>query len=337
MNRKFRNIIQCLTLLLSVEPAFADTNSLRIAAIDHNALVVKIGDDSFLAIANGGDVRANPVWSIDGSRVAYLQNTDSRRALGELVVVDLKGNELTRVQIEPVGENNYYNGMRFIENLQWISSNKIAVHGSLNPSQSQYYVIDVATGKVISAFIDDTSSATFSPIHFAYQSGSPQWGKEDTRKATLFVDNQQIFPTGGHQPYVDYLSSPPWSPDGRSLAAVVQNHPHTVSSLIVWRDGVVNELLLPLDQTYDKIDLFWKGNRVYVKAEKTGQLQPSFVWSSDAAGLSLTVLDPATIINPAIEARVYKEKLSKELRGAGFYYHDLWCSTCVLNVLPRKY
>lgn len=309
----------------SAEPA----DALQAAGIDHGALVVRAGLGPLRVVQAGGAVRMLPVWSPDGGRIAFIQASDRRQALAELVVVSSAGVELARVAIEPVLADTAYAGMRFVEAVRWLSADRVAVRGSLNPSQSQYYVVDVMAGRVVDDFTDDRSAAAFSPDgrHVAAQSGSPHFLPADKRVPQLAVDGQPVFAGQGRRD-ADIVSEPRWSSDSRSLAWLLRQRSSGATSLAVWQDGVLQESALPLASSA-RPTLFWRGARVVVT---DGKAQ---AFSADARAAGLKAVPAATAIDPQAAARSQRERLQAEARAAGMTQPDLWCRACGLEVLPR--
>ena len=78
-----------------------------------------------------------PVWSRDGTKIAYIENTNSAQALATLVIVDKFGQGLSRTAIKPLPNGEVRSGMRFVESVEWIGPEQVAVSGSVNPSTTE--------------------------------------------------------------------------------------------------------------------------------------------------------------------------------------------------------
>lgn len=221
---------------VSAQPA---DSAIQIAGIDHGSLMVRDGVAAPARMVHGGGPgRALPAWSPDGERIAFVQATDRQVGLADLVVVSATGVELSRVTIEPAGSGVAYAGMRAIEALRWVADDRIAVRGSINPSQSQYYVFDVTTKRAVADFIDDRSAAAFSPdgVHVVAHTGGPHFAHAQQRAMRLELDGQTLA-AGASGEHADILAAPRWSNDGRAFAWVVDHRATGRVTLAVWRSG----------------------------------------------------------------------------------------------------
>jgi hypothetical protein len=309
---------------------------LQVAAIDHGALVVRQGTAPFITLAKGGRPRALPVFSPDGGKIAFVQSTSPDVALADLVVVGRDGRDVVRVPIEPVREDTEYAGMRYVEQLRWLSPTKVMVRGSINPSQSQYYVADIESGKMVADFTDDESAAAFSPdgAHVATLSGSPHFTPEDKRAPSLAIDNRTVFPEKP-RPGLEFLTAPRWSPDSQALAWLVRDRAAERTALGIWHEGEVREA--PVELAADaQADLFWSGRKVILTASQPGVAAHLRAWSADETGQGLTSIDARSVSNPRAAALDLRSSLLAGLRQSGIVQPDVWCSACSLALLPRS-
>jgi hypothetical protein len=308
----------------------------RTVAIDHGALVIREADGRTVTLAKGGLARALPVWSPDGNSIAFVQSADPKVALADLVVIGRDGVERARVAIEPVLPDTAYSGMQYVESLRWISPRRVLVRGAINPSQSQYYVIDVASRSVVQDFDDDASAAAFSPDgrHLALVSGVPHFTPAARQMPVVSVDGRAIYPVPARAGLA-VVATPRWSPDSRGLAWVVRNADHTRNSLVVWHDGTVHEAPLG-DEAGGGIDLFWSGNRVLATAAVPGLRPYTRAWSADEASGVVQAVPVTAVVDPAAAAHALLGRLGGEARQAGLVQANFWCADCALQALPRE-
>ncbi|MBB2486904.1 hypothetical protein H5407_16875 [Mitsuaria sp. WAJ17] len=104
-----------------------------------------------------------PAWSRDGSRIAYIDDADPGSALAWLVVIDPQGRALSRLPIKPLAVGEGCSGMRFVESLEWLGSDRVVASGSLNPSSTESLVFDLGRNAVVAEYVDDGRGASFSP------------------------------------------------------------------------------------------------------------------------------------------------------------------------------
>lgn len=86
-----------------------------------------------------------------------------------MVVLDKLGKKLSQTEIRSEEKGVLVHHMRFLENIEWISKDKVVVSGSLNPSTIEYLVIDINRQKIVDDLIGDGPMARFSP------DGSKYW------------------------------------------------------------------------------------------------------------------------------------------------------------------
>src|SRR5579864_3801410 len=227
-----KNLALPLLLIVSSMVLSAD-RAAKVAFVKNNEIFVAKGDLQPTALTHSGVPKSLPVWSRDGSKIAFLEKTDSKRALGTLVVIDERGHQMAKIMVRPV-EKAPPQGMRFVEDLEWLDNNKVAVSGSINPSLVETAVIDLKSGAEVDSLYDDGGGPTFSPdgIHVAYQTGMPHFSPEESWHPTLTVDNHPVFPDAGS--HVRFLTAPQWAGDSSAVAIVAQNYAGTTINVVVW-------------------------------------------------------------------------------------------------------
>lgn len=85
-----------------------------------------------------------PRESLDGARIAFVEAGEG--ALGYIRLITAQGDTVKVIPFRPIGPISV-GGMRFIEDLEWVGPNRLAVSGSVNPENCEYVVLDVNTGK----------------------------------------------------------------------------------------------------------------------------------------------------------------------------------------------
>lgn len=306
-------------LALALLPAAAAPPGILEAGIRQGALLAgPLGTPPAVVVA-GGAGRALPAFSPDARRVAFVQATDRHRALADVVVVDRAGHELSRTAIEPVEPGTAYAGMRYVEALRWIGPDRILIRGSINPSQSQYYEIDAAAGRVVADVIDDESAAAVSPDgrRIATLSGSPHFTPEAEQRPVLSIDGTPVW----HGAAGTVLAAPPrFSPDGTALAWAARDGTGR-TMLLIWNGTALRRIAVPAPAGAT-LALRWPASGLTLTTTDAGHAR---AWALRGAAL-------APSLARTEEAVALRERLA---RAAGLTEPDFWCADCALRELPR--
>ena len=323
-----KNLALPLLLIVSSMVLSAD-RAAKVAFVKNNEIFAARGDSQPRALTHSGVPKSLPVWSRDGSKIAFLEKTDASRALGTLVVIDESGRQTAKIMIRPV-EKAPPQGMRFVENLEWLDNNKVAVSGSINPSLVETAVIDLKSAAEVNEIYDDGGGPAFSPdgVHFAYETGMPHFSAQESWQPTLTVDNHPVFPDPGS--HVRFLTSPQWAGNSSAVAIVAQNYEGTSLSVVVCHTSgaiSVSTLVSVANENAQTIDLFWNEGNFYVSSgERAWKL-------SDNVALELP---PGTTSNPLKQARLEQSRLMSTIHDVGGSNVDFWCQSCPLAAMPRR-
>lgn len=282
-------------------------------------------------ITNDGIQKEHPLWSKDGSRIAYLQDIDKNSALAELVVISSgSGSKVADILIRPVqtGEGN---DMRFIETLQWLTPNKIAASGSINPSTEESLVLDLNSGKELMNYYDDDGGTVYSPDgeHAAYINGAPHFAAHEETAPALNIDLNKTYPTAGFQ--VDFLSKATWNPDGTTVAIVARNRLSRAVNLVICPvASSCSQSALPAASTDEKFSLTWSADGLSVKTASAS-------WSAQGASPeALRTSTQSSALDLKQQANTLVQGWRQKIVGIGGNSVDFWCADCVLTMLPRR-
>lgn len=289
--------------------------------VKNNEIFVTADGSQPRRVTHDGIPKFLPVWSKDGSKIAFNRRVDSKQALSELVVIDENGNRIADVMIRPA-EKAPSGGMRFVENVEWISSDTVAVGGSINPGLTETLVLDLKTGEELNDIYDDDGGAIFSPdgAHVAYVDGMPHFSPQDTWQPELNIDYTPVLPKSGTREV--FLTPARWSADSHGLAVVAQDYRTKKVSVFVWHPSEAASLV-PLDLVPSgPVDLFWTGAKLYVRfMGHTWRVQ-------DGDSVEVAAESAA---DPFELAKLEEKKLESIGRDA-----DFWCQSCSLANLPRR-
>jgi WD40 repeat protein len=275
-------------------------------------------------VTRDGTEKSLPVWSQDGSLIAFVEGADSDEILGDVVVISSDGNPLNRAKLR----RDSLDGMRFIESLEWINRDDIAISGSVNPSLTETVVLNLKTQAMQGGIFDDGPGADFSPdgSHVAYASGSPHFTPEGRRQPALNIDDKRVFPPQGT--HVRFVSNRRWSPDSRQLAVVAEDFVTKRQSVVVWHNGQVITTALPLPPE-TKSEIFWKAGDLFIASGQEGLR----VVTRTGTLKRVSSQNAAQLLPQALSERSRLNHLVEELAGRDW---DFWCPACSLASLPRK-
>jgi hypothetical protein len=325
-----------LIVLLLLLAQCASTQDIKTLFVRNNELFTLGSDGSVVQITHDGIRKDRPLWSKDGSKIAYLQGIDKRRALAELIVIGAGDwNKLSDILIRPtqdgVGED-----MRFIESLEWLTPEHIAASGTINPSTEESLVIDINTGRELMNYYDDAGGVGYSPDgeHVAYVNGAPHFMPADESEPALNIDMQRVYPRPGVK--VDFLSRALWTHNGAAVAIVVKDRVSQGVRLVTCGlDSTCTEVQIPevpdervfslASSTDDEITIRSALNTWRFRIG-TGQISQSVKPTSNSSIQS----------DLSQQASTFVSHLREQIREYGGRSGDFWCANCILAELARK-
>lgn len=302
-------------------PQLGQAETILFAGVEDNQIVAGRLGEAPMQLTQEQAHKRFPVRSKDGAQIAFIQDSPDKSALADLVVIDANGRFRASWPVGYVKPGEIRSGMRFVEELEWIDDNRIAVRGSINPSTSDYEVITVSDGST-TGFADDGAGAAFSSDgkHVAYMTGAPHFGGE--RTPTLTIDDVPAatpFPAD-----IEEVERPVWSDDGRSVALMARR-PEEVTWMIAHADVEHGgNLLKPHSVPFSgRAVVHWSGSLLQVQSGT----QETYAWTSGAWALVKQNLLP-------VDSRAAGAALQRQLRAER--WGDFWCAHCALSSLPRR-
>lgn len=317
-----------LTFVALISSAQVVPSGMKIAFVKTGEIFVLENGSQPRQLTHDGVPKSLPVWSKDGSKIAFNRDVDAKRALSEVVVIDENGHPIEEVLVRPAAEAPP-EGLRYVESMEWISSDKIAVGGTQNIGLVETVVMDLKSGAEAYNILSNAGEgAVFSPdgSHFAYKDGSPHFSPEESWRPTLNVDDKPVYPeTGKH---VTFLSAPHWSSASDTLAIIAEDYQTKTIDLVVWKSsGTVSRFRLGA-AAHKAFDLFWGGTAIY--AQSGGR-----AWRLQDDIVSEVPIESA--INPIKQAELEVKRREAAIHSPGGRNDaDFWCESCSLTVLPRK-
>ena len=207
--------------------------------------------------------------SKDGGRFAFVR--ESKAELADILVMRSDGAGLREIHFRPVEAN--VSGMRGVEELEWISDQRLVASGSVNPSTAEYAVIDVETGREVAGYLVDGFGWEASPdgSHAAYVGYIPHFTPEASRRPQFCLDDECTFmkPSRNYQRadvHIEFTSKPVWSSDSSSVAITAENYETKAESVIVRPVGGRPLELAAPPGAEGSLQTSWDGNVLVVRA-----------------------------------------------------------------------
>jgi WD40-like Beta Propeller Repeat len=232
--------------------------------------VTTAGSDQARQITSDGIRKGDVILSKDGRRIAFIKESHPKELCG-LVVIRPDGTPVREIHFRPAGGLPSV-GMRFVEGLLWISNQRLALYGSMNPSTVEYAVIDVKTGEEVGGYYVDGFTLAPSPdgSHVAYEAYIPHFSAEADHRPQLCIDDECGFGkpgrgypgTGRH---IEFTSRPVWSPDGTRVAITAADYTTKLPSVIVRQPGGKTAEFAPPPDAGGGLTLSWEDNTIAIK------------------------------------------------------------------------
>ncbi len=332
-------VLVVILCALCVFPNRSSAQDIRSVMVLGNEICLKLPNGVITHLTDGGVQKDLPVWSKDGTHIAFVEKTDDFVALAKLVVIDTNGRVISEVPIKPYSRGEVESGMRYVEALEWLTGDRIVVSGSVNPSTTEYDILDLASHKVIKQFFDDGKGAAFSlnGQHYAYVSGSPHFTPVDERVPSLNVDGNPVFSDTGDR--LEFVDVPRWSEDSKSVAVLAATPETSEQNIIAWHLGetTASTFAIPFSSRAST-SIFWSHSDLYVMGESSQPRIANKVWvlAGGAVPGSWAPAGAVDLPKAAAIARAHWQQLKMAVQKAGGKEPDFWCETCDLTVLPRR-
>ena len=348
-----------LTFILGIGYAFSQSAGIKVVYRKGNNIFTIDADGQPRQLTDDSLSKGWPLWSKDGTKIAFVREIDKSVALDNLIVIDPEtGNTLANIRICPVNPGEVY-VVDYIEGIEWLTGDKIAAVGNVNPSTGQTFVYGLSDGKELMDYLDDDGGAVFSPSgeHTATMNGMQHFLQEQDREPELDIDNQRVYPAKGIHPV--FLSKAVWSEDSEKVAVVAEDYLSNQIRVVVCRvkgDCVSTKLPASVqtsgnDSEDVRFRVQWKDGRVYVtlpeyvlswtKVVLTWSLHPGDAQAISAAtppDLMPNVYDTPLSFQNKIQQLGGDKALNllRQVQKLGGVEPDFWCKDCGLARLPRE-
>ncbi len=268
---------------------------------------------------NGGNT---PVWSPDGTQIAFFVGFPYENTVGKLTIIDTTGEIIKSFGIPSRNIEEGY--IRFIDKLDWIDSNRIGVAGSMDPSTDVYRIIDITSGKEIKSYFGAKFVWSSSKDKIAMRGWYPQDAPAEIKSDYIQINEESIYPTDDEQEQEEiqkiihrFISHIYWSSDSGQLAVVDQISSGTGKNnfLVIINPATKTVKKITLSDDIKKITLiYWSDNKqlIYLIGQDKG-------WELDSATNSITQLSNEQLKAklPQYTEKLRRDKLIEDLDGQG--------------------
>jgi hypothetical protein len=113
------------------------SGQIRTVMVVGNEICMQSGNGARVFLTHDGVPKALPVLSKNGKNSAFIESAASNFALAKLIVVDSTGKSIANIPVHPFSPTEVYSGMRFVNALEWLTNDRLAVSGSINPHHNK--------------------------------------------------------------------------------------------------------------------------------------------------------------------------------------------------------
>ncbi|HLK21886.1 MAG TPA: hypothetical protein VKT81_23220, partial [Bryobacteraceae bacterium] len=184
---------------------------------ENDVLLINADGQTIAKLTRDNRPKTDLRWLPDGQHLSYLVR-DNSGAKARLVLIDLAGNQTKEISIRPRTDPPT-EGLRFIEDVSWMTQHKLRITGSINPRNCEMFDVDVDTAKESNWQVGYCGSFVASPDdnHIAHL-GLVTQGADAERTDSLEIDNGSIVYRGTRPILV--LAGPVWSQDSSQIAVL---------------------------------------------------------------------------------------------------------------------
>ncbi len=251
-------------------------------------------DHIFIADSDGNNVRQIDSdsrgkgmlrWDAARNRLAYFVHPVGGEK-ARLVVIGIGGNTIAEAVIRPPS-NPPTEGMRGVEQLEWLANGKAWIGGSINPSNCEMFDFDIQTAEESNWVFGKCGSFGRSPDgkHIAKLGAGNHFVPEDQRFDAVVLDQEDLpadlkapgrylYTGGAYKVFV--LAGPVWSPDSRNIV-VLEKRAATgeAAAVILTLDGSATRI--PVAPSFlDHPSIRWLGGKIIVgNANDSIQIEPT--------------------------------------------------------------
>lgn len=225
---------------------------------------------------------------MDERRFAFVRDTQAN-VMADIFVMQTDGKLVREILFRPAEEN--LSGMWYVEKLAWISNQRLAASGSVNPSTGEYAVIDVETGKEVARYLVDGRVWAASPdgMHAAYVGSQPRFTPDEKRRPQFCIDDEcglfKPSPYRGGDVHLEFTSKPLWSDDSKAVAIIAEEYETKTERVIVRPLGGKPVVFVAPPGLDGNLVAGWEGKAMVIRAAKR-------VWRLEPGASALVAQKP---------------------------------------------
>ena len=303
----------------TVSMTMAQGSSFKAAYERANEVFVTDSEGKTFQVTDDGVPKDLPLFSQDGTRLAFIQKSSGDQSLVKMRIVDANnGTEIASFPVRPKSKEKV-NDLRFVDRLRWLSSEKVVASGSINPTTEESIILDTKTGEELDSIYDDNGGAVFSPngTHVAYVTGSPHFLPEAARKPVVNIDNRQVYPKDTRK--IELISNIAWSDNNEDISFVISGSPTTSEVVVCSLIDRCENFGVPV--SVSRFTIQWSGSSILLNAREGS-------WSVDTKSrqFSKLVPSPSNEVPFALEGALRQAIQKQHGRSV-----DVWCDNCALR------
>lgn len=252
---------------------------------DNEIWIVNRNGSGLKQLTKDARPKHHPVWSPDASKVAYHLDFD-RSGNAEIVIIGVASGEIVNVLPLPGASSAGVPEINAILRMEWLSSDRLGYEGHVNPSLSEYRVVNLSSGKIIKTLPGARFQWSPDRKKFATLGWLPHFNAPETLHQFIRINGRTVYtlPNGR---LVDYVASDfSWSADSTKVAFLERDESLNLIKLVILTTGgrITTAILSPTTDV--TLGIAWLSNdAVAVKGDNS-------VWTYSYARRKLARLSP---------------------------------------------
>jgi Tol biopolymer transport system component len=197
---------------------------------------VKEDGSGLRQLTKDGRAKHHPVWSPDGSRIAYHLDFDGS-GNSEIIIISAKRGEVLKTLALPARSSAETPNINAILGMEWLNSNRLAYEGHINPSLSEYRVVDLRSSKVIRTELGSCFSWSPDRQKLAVCGWLPHFAASETSREYVQINGRTVYTLPKGRLVDNIASDLSWSPDSSKVAFLERDDTVKRTKLVILGSG----------------------------------------------------------------------------------------------------